>query len=109
MLGGDPANDLRTMLAAGDVRDDGVVTFDGRSVRRLVAEQKKPYPRRLVYYMDPQTFAPVGGRMYPVHKNRRMRPIEFTVKRYERLPLNAENAKLLRFDKTPNTRYAWRD
>jgi hypothetical protein len=37
-----------------------------------------------------------------------MRPIEFTVERYERLPMTAENEKLLRFDKTPSTRHVWR-
>jgi hypothetical protein len=109
LVGGDPSTDLRAMLAAGDVRDDGVVTVNGRQVRRLVSEPKDKGPsRQLVYYMDPQTFAPVGGRMYPVLRGRRMRPIEFTVDRYERLPINAENEKLLRFDKTPKTRHVWR-
>jgi hypothetical protein len=109
ILGGDPATDLREMLAAGDVRDDGVVTVDGRQVRRLVAEPKSSGPpRRLVYYMDPQTFAPIGGRTYYLFKARRMAPLEFKVERYERLPITPQNEQLLRFDKTPKTRHVWR-
>jgi hypothetical protein len=108
MLGGDPSTDLRELLATGDVRDDGVVTVDGRSVRRLVSEQKDRGPeRRLVYYMDPQTFAPLGGRMYLSFKKRRGPVLEFTVTDYERLPLNGETEKLLKFDKTPQTKYVW--
>ena len=35
--------------------------------------------------------------------------LEFTVEGYERLPLNAETEKLLKFDKTPDTKYVWHD
>jgi hypothetical protein len=108
VLGGDPSTDVRAMLAAGDVRDDGVVTVDGRQVRRLVSEQEDAGPpRRLVYYMDPLTFAPLGGRMY--FGKRRGPAIVFTVTEYERLPLNDETARLLKFDKTPDTKYVWRE
>ena len=102
VLGGDPSTDLRAMLAAGDVRDDGVVTVDERSVRRLVSDQHEA--GRLVYYMDPQTFAPLGGRLY----FGRVPALEFTVEDYERLPLNAETEKLLTFEETPKTKHVWR-
>ncbi|HEX6023893.1 MAG TPA: hypothetical protein VFZ00_18025 [Solirubrobacter sp.] len=108
VLGGDPSTDVRALLAAGDVRDDGVVTVDGRQVRRLVSDRKDGgMERRLVYYMDPQTFAPVGGRVY--FGKPPAPAIQFTVTGYERLPLNAETEKLLRFGKTPNTKYVWRE
>jgi hypothetical protein len=108
VLGGDPSTDLRAMLAKGDVRDDGVVTVDGRQVRRLVSERNDAGPlRRLVYYMDPQTFAPLGGRMY--FGDRRRPAFVFEVTEYERLPLNEETEQLLKFDKTPDTKYVWRD
>ena len=108
VLGGDPSTDLRTMLAAGKVRDDGVVTVNGRAVRRLVSDQADVRPRRrLVYYMDPQTFAPLGGRVY-FNDQRRVPTLEFTVEAYERLPRNAETEKLLRFEETPNTKHVWR-
>jgi hypothetical protein len=108
VLGGDPSTDVRAMLAAGDVRDDGVVTVDGRSVRRLVSDQTDFGPRRrLVYYMDPQTFAPLGGRVY-FDSERRVPTLEFTVEVYERLPLNAETQRLLRFEETPSTKHVWR-
>ena len=111
LAGGDPATELRKELAAGDVRDDGVVTHDGKQVRRLVRDKKIGHSntQRFVYYMDPQTFAPLGGRMYfDFAKNRRI-AAEFTISGYERIPLNAETKKLLTFDKTPDTKYVWRD
>jgi hypothetical protein len=37
-----------------------------------------------------------------------MRSPEFVVTAYERLPLNDETERLLRFDKTPKTRYVLR-
>jgi hypothetical protein len=111
VTGGDPATDLRKQLDAGDLRDDGVVSHDGRQVRRLVREQKigKRNTQRFIYYMDPQTFAPLGGRMYFSLGSRRTFMSEFVISGYERIPLNAESEKLLRFDKTPNTQYVWRD
>src|SRR4051812_43762636 len=112
LTGGDPATELRMELAAGDVRDDGIVTHDGRQVHRLVRDQKVgrgPGTQRFVYYMDPQTFAPLGGRMYFDFAKNRRTVAEFTISGYERIPLNAESRKLLQFDKTPDTRYVWRD
>jgi hypothetical protein len=109
--GGDPATELRELLAAGDVRDDGVVTVDGRQVRRLVAERPLPDVRNVrqevTYHMDPQTFAPISGELRMIVRGRRTDPLDFTVERYERLPLNAETEKLLRFQTTPQTRTSW--
>jgi hypothetical protein len=107
-LGGDPTSELRERLAAGDVRDDGVVTVDGRAVRRLVSERDAP-GGQFVYYMDPQTFAPIGGRLYLRFGGRRATAIEFTVDDYERLPLNAETEQLLKIRTTADTRFVWRD
>jgi hypothetical protein len=109
--GGYPATELRKQLDAGDLRDDGVVTHDGRQVRRLVREQKmgKRHTQRFVYYMDPQSFAPLGGRMYFGFGSKRTFMSEFTISEYERLPLNEENEKLLEFEKTADTKYVWKD
>jgi len=113
VAGGDPATSLRKELDAGDVRDDGIVTHDGKQVRRLVREAKVPakaqMTQKFVYYMDPQTFAPLGGRMYFQFKGRTRIMSEFKISEYQRLPLNAENRKLLRFDKTAKTKVVWRD
>jgi hypothetical protein len=109
--GGDPATELRKQLDAGDVRDDGVVEHDGKPVRRLVREQKigLRMQQRFVFYMDPQTFAPLGGRMYFTLNRKRRFMSEFTISTYERIPLTDESKQLLHFDKTPSTKYVWHD
>ena len=105
ILGGDPSTDLRAMLAQGDVRDDGVVTVDGR-VGAPARQRAEGLGRRLVYYMDPQTFAPVGGHFSLLRPGGKYsRGPSFTVTLYERLPFDA---RLLEFEKTPATRYVWR-
>ncbi len=111
LTGGDPATELRRELAAGDVRDDGVVTHEGRQVRRLVRDKKigRSNTQRFVYYMDPKTFAPLGGRMYFDFASNRRIVAEFTISGYERIPLNEQTKKLLTFAKTPDTKYVWRD
>ncbi|MDA0180428.1 hypothetical protein OJ997_09000 [Solirubrobacter phytolaccae] len=106
LLGGDPATDLREQLGKGGVRDDGVVTVDGKRVRRLVQDSER---QRFVYYMDPDTFAPVSGHISLKRPDgKRFRGPQFTVVLYERLPLNEQTEQLLKFDKTPETRYVWR-
>lgn len=106
-IGSDPAADLRAQLAAGDVRDDGVVTVDGRQVRRLVRDRRAgAFTHRLVFYMDPATFAPLGGHDVILRKGRApLRMGAFTVTGYERLPFDA---RLLTLSRTPKTRYVWR-
>ncbi|MBE2319535.1 hypothetical protein DVA67_026445 [Solirubrobacter sp. CPCC 204708] len=110
MFGGDPATDLRAELDKGDVRDDGVVSVDGRQVRRLVREDGQyGFKRRFVYHVDPKTFEPIGGHMsFRRRGGKFMRGPQFKVTLYERLPLNARNEQLLKFDKTLDTRYVWR-
>jgi hypothetical protein len=110
-IGSDPATDLREALEQREVRDDGIVTVDGRQVRRLVRDKRwQAFTYRLVYYMDPDTFAPVGGHGVVLRRGREPMSIgSFTVTTYERLPLNAETQKLLRLPKTAKTRYVWRD
>jgi hypothetical protein len=110
LLGGDPASDLREQLGKGDVRDDGVVTVDGRKVRRLVRDlQTRGYKQRFVYYMDPDTFAPVAGHLNIERPDgKRFRGPQFKVVLYERLPLNEETEQLLKFKKTADTKYVWR-
>jgi len=106
LLGGDPATDLRAQLGKGDVRDDGIVTVDGKRVRRLVQDAER---QRFVYYMDPDTFAPVAGHVsLKRHDGKFFRGPQFKVVLYERLPLNDETEQLLKFDKTPKTKYVWR-
>jgi hypothetical protein len=109
--GGDPATELRKQLDAGDVRDDGVVEHDGKQVRRLVREQKigRRMQQRFVFYMDPQSFAPLGGRMYFTLNRKRRFMSEFTISKYERIPLTDESKRLLHFEKTANTKYVWHD
>jgi hypothetical protein len=111
VAGGDPATDLRKQLDAGDIRDAGVVTRDGRQVRALVREDKRlkgRFQQKFVYYMDAKTFAPVGGRMYFSVKGRKPFISEFVISGYERIPLTAESRRLLHFDTTDQTKYVWR-
>jgi hypothetical protein len=88
-----------------------VVEHDGKPVRRLVREQKigLRMQQRFVFYMDPQTFAPLGGRMYFTLNRKRRFMSEFTISTYERIPLTDESKQLLHFDKTPSTKYVWHD
>jgi hypothetical protein len=100
MFSNDPVAGLRAMLAAGKLRDTGEATVDGRTVRRLVGEMRIPEGRgalvqRTTYDVDPRTFAPLGGTLeFDLARGHRV-TMRFHVDRYERLPLTAENAKLL--------------
>ena len=110
--GGDPVEQVRDMLAKGKARDEGIVTVDGRRVRRLVGEQKGPVGRRpqTVYLMDPQTFEPIGIRYELAGKGKVRLVMGVKVEKYERIPLTPETSGLLRIQgKTPNTKYVWRD
>jgi hypothetical protein len=102
VAGGDPATELREQLDAGDLRDDGVVSHDGRQVRRLVRNRKERtgFQEQFVYYMDPKSFAPVGGRMSLTVKGRRTFSSEFVISHYERIPLTDSSRRLLHFDTT---------
>ena len=66
-------------------------------------------------WIDAPTFATVrigSGALllaWLVRGTKRVGGMEFTISGYERIPLNADSAKLLQFDKTPNTKYVWRD
>ena len=99
--GGDPEVDLRAMLASGEVTDDGEHQVGGRAVRRLVSEHSEDVTarRRLVYDVDPDTFAPVQGSV-TIRVGRGPRApklsLRFVVDRYVRIPITAESAKLLR-------------
>ncbi|MDA0183916.1 hypothetical protein OJ997_26655 [Solirubrobacter phytolaccae] len=93
--GGDPDTDLRAALDKGRLTDTGEVRVDGRTVRRLKSDQDLFV---LIYDVDPQTFAPVGGsRAYympprkPGGKRRWAGTFAFTVDVFERVPAD-ENA-----------------
>lgn len=110
---GDPAVDLRSMLLKGTVSDRGEQQLRGRAVRRFVIEQRSHLPndartlRRLVYDVDPQTFAPVEGRMSLRFGPGRSTPsltVRMHVDAYERIPLTATTAGLLRIRTTPRTK-----
>jgi hypothetical protein len=109
LVGGDPATTLRDQLATGDVRDDGIVTVDGKQVRRLVSTTTMgKMTRRLVYYMDPTTFVPLGGSQSFGGANTAMFKIDFKITDYQRIPLTADSAKLLQIQHTDRTRFIWK-
>ncbi len=109
LAGGDPSTTLRDQLAKGDVRDDGVVTVDGKQVRRLVSTSKMgSFNRRLVYYMDPTTFVPLGGHMTFQGLKGAHFQTDFKITGYERIPLNDETAKLLQIQHTDHTKFIWK-
>lgn len=107
-LGGDPVLELRRLLADGDLRDMGVTTVDGREVRRLTGEQRVRAGRRAVvirteYLVDPETSAPIRLRIAsgrPGGEPHGFTETRFTT--YERLPLTAESARLLRIATKPD-------
>jgi hypothetical protein len=85
--GNDPDADLKTMLANGKLKDAGLVQADGRTVRRLQADDGL---RGWVYDVDPTTFAPVGGAMTLRPPRGTAVTTRFIVEAYERLPLGAD-------------------
>jgi hypothetical protein len=111
---GDLQTDLRAMLAGGDVTDEGEVQVGGRTLRRLVSVDPSPAAkrrgglgRRLVYDVDPQTFAPVQATLTLTVPSRpgALRLISrMHVDAYERIPLTAATAGLLRIRTTPHTK-----
>jgi hypothetical protein len=98
MFGNDPVAGLREMLAAGKLRDAGEVSVDGRAARRLIGEmriRRSDFVQRISYDVDAKTFAPLGGTLVFLLAHGHRVTMRFQVDRYERLPLTAENAKLL--------------
>lgn len=122
---GDIQTDLRSMLGDGEVTDQGEQQVNGRTVRRLVSEQhttpsptadssRKPaqptggtISRRLVYDVDPETFAPIDGWL-TFHVPSSPQPLSVTTRMhvddYKRIPLNDTTAKLLEIQTTPKTK-----
>lgn len=110
---GDPSVDLRSMLLQGTVSDKGEQQLRGRKVHRFVIEQRRdsandpPTVRRMVYDVDPQTFAPIEGRFsltfgqpgVPARITTRMH-----VDAYRRIPLTATTSTLLQIKTTPQTK-----
>lgn len=107
----DPAAPIRRLLASGEVKDEGVVTLNGREARKLVSRTEATPPTQtgpnsgiagqqaavIEYYVDAKTFEPIRTRNSvgdPAHN-------EWVVSdfgRIERLPLSAETRKLLKID-----------
>lgn len=109
---GDPSVDLRSMLLKGTVSDTGEQQLRGRTVRRFIIEQRRssandpPTVRRMVYDVDPQTFAPVEGR-FSLTLGRPGLPAITTrmhIDAYRRIPLTATTEKLLQIKTTPRTK-----
>lgn len=88
------------MLSSRQLRDAGTVQSDGKSVRRLVGMSTGVHadgtPRRVVFDVDPKTFAPIAGSTSLEAGNRRRITTRFQIQRYERLPLDATTTELLR-------------
>jgi hypothetical protein len=110
---GNPESDLRSMLLKGKVTDRGGQQLRGRTVRRFEIEERSQrandpgITRRLVYDVDPATFAPVEGRMSLSFGARRSLPritLHMRVDVYRRIPLTAKSAGLLRITTTPRTK-----
>lgn len=83
---------IRDLLAQGALTDQGEVESGGRTVRRLVGDG-------VVYDVDPATFVPLQGSIDIPGVS-----LKFTVERYEKLPLDAETAKLLTITPPPGTK-----
>jgi hypothetical protein len=109
-LGADPVATLRGMLDHGRLRDAGTATVGGREVRRLVGTRTRAFGKTRVtttleYDVDPATFAPVRARIeLPIPHGAERYFILLDVTTFERLPLNAANAKLLRVQPRPGAR-----
>ena len=114
--GDERLEDLRAMLASGQIEDRGLAAIDGRRTRRLVGEKTFPGepPLTFEYYVDADTFAPVrmvqvwrvrldgepaqnGGKLQTTTDT-----IDFVV--YEHLPATEDNEKLLDFTPPAGTK-----
>jgi hypothetical protein len=104
----DPIATIRGMLRRGELRDGGLASFDGHTVRRLVG--KRPvFPGRsrphvvVRYYVDPDSYTPVAARIGRPTTARAVAAAPAPARAYtdlrfrsfERLPLTAANARLL--------------
>lgn len=107
---GDPVTELARMLSSRQLSDAGTVQSGGKSVRRLVGTSTGVHadgtPRRVVFDVDPTTFAPIAGSTSLEKGNGRRITTRFQVKRYERLPLNAATTDLLRIPISRDTKVA---
>ncbi len=104
---GDPVTELARMLGSGQLRDTGTVQSEGRTVRRLAGTLTGVHadgtPRRVVFDVDPDTFAPLAGSASVTLGSAGRTTTRFRVKRYERLPLDDKTAELLRIPTNPDT------
>ena len=109
-FGTDPREAVLSMLSTGRARDAGLVRRDGRELRRITATRRRGrIVERLVYDFDPDTAAPVTGRLTLEIPQRPGRPgarayalvKRFTVEAYDRLTLTPENERLLSVDVPP--------
>jgi hypothetical protein len=109
-----PIATIRSMLRRGELRDDGFASVDGQRVRCFVGERPaspgvavpgRSRPQVVVrYYVDPDNYTPVAAQIGrpPGARSGRGHPhtlggysrIRFTS--FERLPLTATSARLLR-------------
>lgn len=109
-LGADPVATLRGMLDRGRLADAGTKTVGGREVRRLIGTQTRAFGKTRVtttleYDVDPDTFAPVRARIeLPIPHGAQRFFMLLDVTTFERLPLNARTAKLLRVQPKPGAR-----
>ena len=102
--GADPDADLRSLLTAGKLIDQGEQQSGGRTVRRLVRDDGL---RRLVLDVDPQTFVPLGGSMtYRTPGETRIpeHTVNYAVEVFERLAISPETEQLLTFTPPAGTR-----
>lgn len=105
---GDPQDDLRSLLADGEVRDEGEQQIGGRTVRRFVSVRQRTAPEqlmRLVFDVDPVTFAPLKATVsLSFHGDRPRVVTHARVEAYKRIALNDNTERLLQIQTTPQTK-----
>jgi hypothetical protein len=106
----DMISDIEQKLAAGELRDQGQTTREGRRVRVLTGETersdgKNVFSRtRIEYVVDAETFAPVSATTTTTNTD--SGATDSTTARfgdYEQIPLTRDSAKLLKIDAKPGT------
>ncbi len=93
----DPLVQFRERYRRGQVRELGQARVAGRAVREILVQAA---PRRIVYFVDAQTAAPVALRVQEGQGDFR----ENRYLLYERLPLTSQTRKLLELDVPPDAR-----
>ena len=104
-----PLDEFRRAYRDGKVVERGKTTFLGRPAYRLLMQRGQPgsFRQRMAYYVDQETYLPLGTRertSLEIFGRRARVRTQSVYKLYERLPDTRANRRLLRMGRHPGAR-----